>query len=91
MKPKIFIHRNLYARGIGFSIVREGRIIFNFWLWHVSGCFYFGDRYFVEESHQNRRLKEADERARASANDAKSARARTDWLETVAAYETREG
>jgi hypothetical protein len=59
MKPNIFIHRNLYARGLGFSVVREGTIVFNFWAWHISGSFYFGKRFMVEESTHNKRLAES--------------------------------
>jgi hypothetical protein len=90
MKPHLYIHRNLYARGLGFSIVREGRLIFNFWAWHLSGCFYLGERYFAEESHQNKQLREANERAQTALSKVKDALKRNDWLETVAAYETRD-
>ena len=73
MKPHLYIHRNLYARGLGFSIVREGRLIFNFWAWHLSGCFYLGERYFAEESLQNRCLREAEERAQRAQMETKAA------------------
>lgn len=90
MKPHLYIHRNLYARGIGFSVVREGRLIFNFWAWHLSGCFYLGERFFAEESQQNKRLWEADQRALRAQAETTAALRRNEWLETVAAYETRD-
>ena len=90
VKPYIYFHRNLYARGLGFSVVREGRLIFNFWAWHLSGCFYLGKRFFAEESLQNRRLAEADDRARKAQEETKRAILRIDELETIAAYETRD-
>ena len=90
MKPHIYIHKNLYARGFGLTIVREGPIVFNFWLWCLSGCFYFGKRLFIEESLQNKRLREAEVSRQQAWDTIKILTDHVNTIETERAYATRD-